>query len=691
VLYEMATGRQAFGGSTAAVIFTELLTKDPVPPLQFNPGLPAKLDEIISKALEKDRDVRYQHASELRADLKRLQRDVQSGRSATVLADSKTRVVAADAGRTRKWRWVIPAGIPGLLVVGLVIAWFALHRQPGTPRELRPQQLTSNAPENAVDATSISPDGKYLLYKDSNGIQLRLIATGEMRAIAKPKTMAAGEDWMPKTWFPDGTRFTAASVRSTPEGQLIRTWVVSTVSGAATLLRDDAAVDSVSPDGSLIAFRSGGHNTDQEIWVMGPRGEEARRVLAGNDMTRFDSVHWSPDSRRIAYFKMRDRGWQRSIESCDLKGQAPAVILADYRGGDFCWTPDGRIIYALAEPAPSDRDMNLWEVRLDFKTGASSGNERRITNWIGFQIDGFSTSGDGKRLVFQKSLAQYDVYVGRLDADGRLQTPRRLTLDERNDHPLSWTPDSTAVIFDSDRSGRSGIYKQGLEQDQAEPIAVGPEMNSDGRVSADGSWILYRSMPTADSPRYRLMRVPISGGAPHVIMELDSWSGFSCPLMAGAPCLVMETTADRKQFVLSSFDPIRGKLRELFKVSAGPDAALNYMISPNGSQIARQKTDPRESRIQLLSLSGRVEAEIDLKGWTNLNSMDWAPDGKSLLIGSSGPAGSTLLRVDLKGHVQPLLTVRGSDQTWAIAAPNGQYLAIGKQTIDRNVWMLENF
>jgi hypothetical protein len=142
----------------------------------------------------------------------------------------------------------------------------------------------------------------------------------------------------------------------------------------------------------------------------------------------------------------------------------------------------------------------------------------------------------------------------------------------------------------------------------------------------------------------------MSGGAPQVVMELDSWSGFSCPLMAGAPCLVIAASADRKQFVLSSFDPIRRKLRELFNVSAGPDAAQSYMISPNGSQIARQKTDPRESRIQLLSLSGQVEDEIDLKGWTNLNSMDWAPDGKSLLIGSPGLAGSTLLRVDLKGH-----------------------------------------
>src|SRR6516162_809452 len=81
VLYEMATGRQAFEGSSTAVIFTAILTKAPTPPSELNRDLPAKLDEVIKKALEKDREVRYLHASELRADLKRLQREMGSGLS----------------------------------------------------------------------------------------------------------------------------------------------------------------------------------------------------------------------------------------------------------------------------------------------------------------------------------------------------------------------------------------------------------------------------------------------------------------------------------------------------------------------------------------------------------------------------------------------------------------------------------
>src|SRR5207249_4032805 len=78
VLYEMATGRPAFAGSTAGVIFNAILSLEPTPLSQLNPGIPPKLEEMISKALEKDREVRYQHASDLRADLKRLQRQIQA-------------------------------------------------------------------------------------------------------------------------------------------------------------------------------------------------------------------------------------------------------------------------------------------------------------------------------------------------------------------------------------------------------------------------------------------------------------------------------------------------------------------------------------------------------------------------------------------------------------------------------------
>ena len=118
VLYEMATGRPAFDGATSAVIFHQILAEAPKPPLQLNPSLPPKLEEIINKALEKDRDLRYHSAGDLRADLKRLKRDTDSGRSAAgpaaVTGASRSRTeenrgqdARAPAGeRVRTWRVV---------------------------------------------------------------------------------------------------------------------------------------------------------------------------------------------------------------------------------------------------------------------------------------------------------------------------------------------------------------------------------------------------------------------------------------------------------------------------------------------------------------------------------------------------------------------------------------------------------
>jgi tetratricopeptide (TPR) repeat protein/tRNA A-37 threonylcarbamoyl transferase component Bud32 len=108
VLYEMATGRQPFTGNTSAMIFTAILTQAPTPPVRLNPDCPAELERIINRALEKNRELRYQHASDIRAELQRLKRDTESGRSAGV---SPAVGAVREPPLRKRWKALVPAAL----------------------------------------------------------------------------------------------------------------------------------------------------------------------------------------------------------------------------------------------------------------------------------------------------------------------------------------------------------------------------------------------------------------------------------------------------------------------------------------------------------------------------------------------------------------------------------------------------
>src|SRR5271157_4462856 len=121
-----------------------------------------------------------------------------------------------------------------------------------------------------------------------------------------------------------------------------------------------------------------------------------------------------------------------SIETSDLKGANRTVFVSDpdVRLEDFCWLPDGRIVYSRQESVRSSDD-NLWQIGIDTHTGAPASKPKRITQWAGSYLQGLSASADGKHLVFQRqeNLGQTD--VGQLAAGGtRMSPPRRLTNDE---------------------------------------------------------------------------------------------------------------------------------------------------------------------------------------------------------------------------------------------------------------------
>src|SRR3984893_8452431 len=400
-----------------------------------------------------------------------------------------------------------------------VLTWVIRSRNPIAPSELKQRQLTSNSVGNAVASGAISPDGKYLAYVDQAGVHVQLIASGDTQTVSQPESLDANAAWSIASWLPDSTSFLANA--AVPGGKT-SIWMVSLLGRAPKKIRDDATAWSVSTDGSQIAFTANpGLFGSREIWLMTKEGDQARKLFATNDENSgFARVAWSPDGKRVGYLnfhQVSDR-YEGSIETSNLNGGPPTVLVTSFMLHDFYWLPDGRVAYSLGEgKATASDNCNLWEVQVNAATGAAVEQPRRLTNWAGSNLDHLSATSDGKRLIFQKWWFHTDVRIGELqDRNTKLTPPQKLTFSEGFNSPTDWTSDSKAVIFESDRNGHWGIYKQGLNRDSAETL-VTADAPLAARTSSDGKLILFISFPNenANSPNsssstpLRLMRMPV--------------------------------------------------------------------------------------------------------------------------------------------------------------------------------------
>jgi eukaryotic-like serine/threonine-protein kinase len=697
VLYEMGTGTLPFRGATSGLIFNAILERAPLAPVRLNPDVPVELERIINKCLEKDRDLRYQHASEMRADLQRLKRDTAWSREGTAVARAGS--ISARTGPLRWWpRVLISSAALILLVVGL--RWLLSNRTQ-SQKQLVQRQLTANSPDNPVLAAAISPDGKFLAYSDANGFHLRLISTGETKQLTLPSGLtvasvfsgAPGTLGAPLSWFPDGSKVLITS--ATQPGEAPSLWAVSMLGGAARKLREGAAAASFSPDGSQIAFLGDyDSGSARGIWLSTADGDDQRRIVAAQHGEDFNEVAWAPNGQRLAYSKgLAGTGiYVSAIESVSLKGGPPTRILSSPKLQGFCWLPDGRIVYSLRQSVMTGADSNLWEVRAITKTGEPTGDPRQLTNWPGFSFSGFTVAADGKQMEFLRLTAKAHVYVGELDAKGtQLNNTRRLTFDEHSEWPERWTPDSRAVVFWSDRDGNWDIFKQTLNKDDtAELLPLGPEPKYYSSFSPDGQWILYMALPEARFPGgsvpVRIMQVPVSGGPPQLVLTALGMTDIRCTRAPANLCVFNEQQQGHLMF--TSVDPIKGRGHALATMEMEPSMTIPWDLSPDGSQVVMT----REGRIRLLSLQSGVTTDLAVRGWNSFGEVDWSADGNALFVSSQTPQDTTLLRVDLSGEARALwhqkLNFMG---TKGIPSPDRRHLAVAGWTTDSNVWMIENF
>jgi serine/threonine protein kinase len=704
VLYEMATGKRAFAGDTAPELHKAILKQAITPVRELNPALPAKLEQIIAGALEKDRETRYQSAAEMHADLENLRQKFEPRH------------------RARWPKWVAAAVIlPIVIFTG--VFWYTT-RQPSSPAalpEIKLRQLTSNSSENTVGNGMISPDGRYLAYSDRVGMYLKLIETGETQKIPLPEDVEHNTlDFEVGSWLPDSKSFLANACplggdTSFGTSHDCSIWIVSNSGGPPHKIRDEGTGDSFSPDGSLLSFETKvGKYGDREIWVMRPDGQQARKVFDVDENSTINGLTWSPDGQRIIYVRQDGPDSANTyFESGDLKGGPLTKVLPPFDTKvvtNSILLPDGRMIYRMDEPGFRVKTCNLWQINIGPRFTEFIGKPQRLTNFAELCVNPTSATSDSKRLGVFEWRPHSSVYVADLHAGTERSTdPIRFTLDESWNHPLAWTTDSKTILFSSSRTGVDAIFKQTLGQDTAEPLIA--LTKSDGLAGAclspEGSWVYYTIMSYEEGPAEtskimrdpvthvlpmqtsKIMRVPIQGGSPQLVFtaSIEEWP--RCARSPSSLCAIAERTPDRKQIVFTALDPVKGRGRELARSDAEATADYHWDLSPDGTRIALLKH--RDARVVILSLNGVTLRQITSKEWNTLSSVVWTADGKGLFVSSHKARGADMLQMDLQGNTRLLWEHPGGIDIYGVPSPDGKHLAMRGWNVEGNMWMMENF
>ncbi|MHB8736799.1 MAG: WD40 repeat domain-containing serine/threonine protein kinase, partial [Terriglobales bacterium] len=436
VLYEMATGQAAFSGATSAALFNAILNRTPVSPLRLNPDLPATLEDILYKLLEKDRELRYQGAAELRSDLRRLRREQESQRlhatheteemdgkvePATVRPASSRRIsavqpvtVASVTAHPRRW-WIGALGL--VLVIGIGVGLWTLQRRPRSALpHLQMKQLTHTA---HVSEAAISPDGKFVAYvnltPDGGSLRVRTTDGSSDVEVVPPASTCCAE----VAFAPNGTSLyflRTIRVRSSLNE-------IPLLGGTERKLLDNLVTGvNLSPDGTEMAFIS--NETGRmagTLTVARSDGSDARVLIHHQDVNQYilslqnfgDRVRpvWSPDGRYLAVavqpFDARQTQGRVDVIQLD-NGQETPLGSHRFLGRNtiqgLAWRPDGRgvIVSAESQGAP----LQLWQ--LSFPDGAAALLTNELSDYMGISV---ALNAQPEEWVTTRESAQAAIWV----------------------------------------------------------------------------------------------------------------------------------------------------------------------------------------------------------------------------------------------------------------------------------------
>jgi Tol biopolymer transport system component/DNA-binding winged helix-turn-helix (wHTH) protein len=605
---------------------------------------------------------------------------------AAVAAQTGAQPVAASQVRSGRWRI---ASAVLLVLFGTCAGWVAA-RYFNPKVQILERRLTGNPADDPILSAVISPDAKYLAFSDRSGLFVRVVLTGETHAVALPD----GFRLQPISWFPDGSHVLTTNWSNT-EGPSL--WSVSVLGGAPRKIMGNAEARAVSPDGSQIAFVRG-EMLHEEVWVMSADGDHVHKVF-GEPGDMFGCAAWSRDGQLLAFvrfnYAMAFIDGQSSIWIVKPSGGLQSHLFSEPRlSGTLAWAADGRLIYSLAEPRPNQGDSNLWAIHIDPHNGRTVGEGVRLTSGPDRKIFP-SLSSDGKQLAFLRWRGEPHVYVADLDAGGEhLSLPRALSLDEGRNQPYAWTPDGKSVLFTSDRDGPRHIFRQAPDQRAPDLLVGGPDSVQIARLNPEGTELMYLLAPSSSDPAgiSHLMRMPLGGGTPQLILGGQQITNFQCARLPSRTCLLSVGQTEGMTFF--TFDPVTGKEKLLLKDDRAAAPGYNWTLSPDGTMLATSEWRGGKipSEIHLIPMKGGARRTLSLADWAGIASIDWSADGRSIWVSAESPSGpQALLSVDLHGRAKTLLEDLQREVGWAIQSIDGRHIAFWEAGGSSNAWVIEGF
>ncbi|HKQ77298.1 MAG TPA: protein kinase, partial [Blastocatellia bacterium] len=557
VMYELLTGAPPFKGAQAAGILDAIVHYAPAPLTQIRPDLHPGLERVIGRALEKDRDLRYQTVSDLRSELKLLQRELDSSSAHTFTGNSVGRSgrSAAAPGKGKKKAWLALAVIVAIgLVAGL---WrLTISRNDENPAWSRAAATQLTGFSGAERFPALSPDGKAFVYarneKGNWDIYYQRLAGSATQNLTEDSPY---DDTQP-AYSLDGEQI---AFRSERNGGGI--FVMGAMGESPRQLSHFGHFPDWSPDGKEIIFSSGFvadpfyRGVGIKLHAVTVANGEIRDISAGRDVVQ---PRWSPSGRRIAFWGI-GQSFQRDIWTVSSAGGVPTPVTNDPAvDWNPVWSPDGRFIYFISNRsgAPS-----LWRVAVEEDTGRAMGEPEPVIGPLA-QSWQLNISRDGRRLVYVEKLIREhiravnfdpvkyetigehasilegskrssapdvspdnqmltyyssgetneDIFVIKTDGTGE----SLLTNDVFNDRWPRWAPDGKRIIYYSNASGSYEIWAVNRDGSGRRQISF-----NNGKQSGfnKGFSVVYPIL----SPDERWIAYCIGGGESFLIDPSRAW------------------------------------------------------------------------------------------------------------------------------------------------------------------------